>query len=144
MEEQWKEVVGFPKYQVSNLGFVRSLRQNGSWEIKKLKRVSKGDGKRWYYGFKVVVTGERTELGGVKTKTMLVHNEILKAFVGPRPVGANGLHIDDDRENNALTNLKWGTQSENMKQAHKNGKLPASLIINRDARGRIMGTSRST
>ena len=143
MEEVWKEVVGFPVYQVSNLGRVRSMRHSG-WELKKLKKVQKGYGKRWYYGFQVVVQGERTEGGNVKTKTLLLHCEILKSFVGPRPDGMSGLHNDDVRENNHLTNLKWGTQQENMGQALSNGVMKKSRITLRDSQGRIMGSARGT
>ncbi len=50
-----------------------------------------------------------------------VHHLILEAFVGPRPDGMIGLHRDDDRTNNTVSNLRWGTYSDNRLDAFRNG-----------------------
>jgi hypothetical protein len=42
-----------------------------------------------------------------------VHTLVLDAFVGPRPQGMVCCHIDGVRTNNLLSNLRWGTSSEN-------------------------------
>lgn len=42
-----------------------------------------------------------------------VHHLILELFVGPRPDGSLGLHWDDDPNNNHVSNLRWGTSSDN-------------------------------
>jgi hypothetical protein len=50
------------------------------------------------------------------TKTTYVHELVLLAFEGPRPkiVSRSEIrHLDGDRFNNALTNLKYGTVKEN-------------------------------
>ena len=52
---------------------------------------------------------------------MYVHTLVLEAFVGPRPDGLLGLHADDDPSNNALQNLRWGTQSQNILDCVANG-----------------------
>lgn len=46
-----------------------------------------------------------------------IHHLVLDTFVGPRPAGYEALHADDDQNNNALSNLSWGTHADNMKQA---------------------------
>jgi hypothetical protein len=47
-----------------------------------------------------------------------VHTLILETFVGPRPKGMKALHDPDpDRSNNRLSNLRWGTTSDNMRDA---------------------------
>lgn len=122
--EEWRLVVEHPDFRVSNLGRLES-KLSGQWKPRKLKRVNKGQnhGGRVYLGFNVPVHGEKLPSGTYKKRTLLIHVEILKAFVGPRPPGMHGLHLDDDRDNNALSNLKWGTASENTAIAVKNGKI---------------------
>lgn len=51
-----------------------------------------------------------------------LHHLILLAYVGPRPLGARGLHKDDDPFNNHYTNLIWGTAQQNTNQAIANGR----------------------
>lgn len=58
----------------------------------------------------------------------LLHHLVLESFRGPRPPGACGLHWDDDPENNHLTNLRWGTKSDNGHDAVRNGKDPQRKI----------------
>ena len=57
-------------------------------------------------------------------KSYKVHVLVLDAFVGPRPNGMQGLHRDDDHANNNLSNLYWGTQSQNMADRLRNGRDP--------------------
>ena len=53
-----------------------------------------------------------------------VHALVLEAFVGPRPTGMQCLHRDDDRTNNKLSNLRWGTCAENARDKIRNGNAP--------------------
>lgn len=46
-------------------------------------------------------------------KRFLIHTLVLEAFVGPRPEGAVCCHIDGDPTNNHVTNLRWGSYSDN-------------------------------
>jgi len=43
----------------------------------------------------------------------LIHRLVLIAFVGLQPDGMEALHRDGDPGNNTLSNLRWGTHSEN-------------------------------
>jgi hypothetical protein len=135
MEEEWKVIVEHPMFRVSSLGNVES-RLSGEWRPRKLKRVNKGakHGGRIYLGFNVPVG--KLGSGCNKTVTLLVHNEVAKLFIGPRPPGMNVLHIDDDRTRNMVSNLKYGTQSENMKMAAQNGKVKYT----RGADGKFRGS----
>ncbi len=60
---------------------------------------------------------------------------MLSAFVGPRPSPAHqAAHLDDDKSNNALSNLAWATPLENMAQRAANGRqtrgedIPVSVL----------------
>ncbi|CQD03654.1 NUMOD4 motif protein [Mycobacterium europaeum] len=51
-----------------------------------------------------------------------VHRLVMLAFVGPCPEGLETLHWDDDPENNRLSNLRYGTDSENQLDRVRNGR----------------------
>ena len=55
-----------------------------------------------------------------------VHRLVLTAFDGPQPPNIWGLHGDDNRSNNALTNLSWGTPRQNALHAVLRGRLRSS------------------
>lgn len=95
--EEWRAVVGFEGlYEVSDHGRVKSLRH----VIPRLLRASSD---RY----------PKVNLHGNGTRSVRVHILVLTAFVGPAPDGMECLHADDDGHNNCLTNLRWGTHSEN-------------------------------
>src|ERR1044072_2552805 len=103
--ENWKEVVGFSGYEVSDLGNVRTIRYwnktgrelNPTVDALGYKRVGLRAGKYGEPGYKVI--------------TRSVHSLVLEAFVGPRPVGAVGRHFPDRNPSNCrLDNLSWSTQ----------------------------------
>ena len=54
-----------------------------------------------------------------KSRKVLWHRAILITFKGPSDLQVN--HIDGDKSNNALTNLEWCSQSENMLHAEQLG-----------------------
>ena len=117
MREIWKPIPGHPGYEVSNLGKVRSYCAKGRGKrLLDVPHILKpAISKNGYHG---VGLGE----GQFKR----VHYLVLLAFVGPRPEGLNALHNDDDKSNNRLDNLRYGTQQDNMDDMIKNhnGKHP--------------------
>lgn len=62
-------------------------------------------------------------------KTQLVHQLVLKTFVGPRPKGYDSCHGDGDKSNNHLSNLRWDTRSENMKDLYRHGRKQSHKSI---------------
>jgi hypothetical protein len=61
----------------------------------------------------------------VKNKTQIktIHRVLMETFVGPCPNGMETLHIDGNRLNNDLKNLRWGTRKENVQDAMRHGTL---------------------
>jgi hypothetical protein len=55
------------------------------------------------------------------TRQWTVLSLVLITFVGPRPLGAFGLHNNDDPSDNRLSNLRWGTPAENAADRMVNG-----------------------
>jgi hypothetical protein len=101
--EIWKDVVGFEgSYEVSDLGRVRNLR---SLKLLKPRCADRYPHVAFYSNRPV----ERT-----------VHSLVLEAFKGPRPSGMEALHWDDNKSNNALSNLRWGTVYENQADMARN------------------------
>lgn len=98
MSELWRPVVGYEgTYEVSDAGRVR--RVGG----RVLKRT--GRGKNRYPSVNLSVAGV--------ARCRFVHLLVIEAFVGPRPLGMQARHLNGDRNDPRLVNLRWGTPSEN-------------------------------
>ncbi|MGA0604919.1 NUMOD4 motif-containing HNH endonuclease [Phenylobacterium sp. VNQ135] len=118
--EEWRDAPGYPGYQVSSEGGVRSLDRY----VTALRR-----GKPWVMfrrGAALKLKRDRTgylraEMG--KGNYELVHRLVLAAFVGPCPAGCEGAHNDGRRDNNRLANLRWATKSENQRDRFVHGTM---------------------
>ena len=95
--ESWLGVDGFPVYEVSDRGRVRN---------KETGHILKPfNGRKGYL---------RVSLN---QKMLQIHRLVLAAFVGPCPEKFVGAHIDGDKRNNTVENLKWASHKEN--ESHK-------------------------
>lgn len=137
MSETWKAIHGFPGYDVSDIGRVRSywVRGKPSWISDEPQRIMKGSFAGKYRNYPFVLLRK-----GGKSYGRLVHVLVLLAFVGPKPEGTQVCHYDDNPSNNNLSNLRYGTPSENKKDAIRNGRTrghsqspEAGLITVREA-----------
>lgn len=100
--EQWVDVPGFPGYQVSDAGRVRSIvrRHNSHPHVMKLTVNAVG----------YLVVNIRRD----KRPTMFaVHQLVMLCFRGPCPDGQEVCHRDGIRTNAALDNLRYGTRASN-------------------------------
>lgn len=117
--EKWLPVVGYPDYEVSDHGRVRSLTRikdhpvNGwiTYRGKVLKQQQMKSGH-----FRIMLVNDSGAQGN------LVHRLVLTAFVGPCPDGMEACHWDDDPANNLLSNLRWDTRSANRLDMVRNGR----------------------
>lgn len=103
--EEWRDVIGYEgKYQVSNLGRMRSLNYMRTGRVQNLRfKISKG-------GYCIV-----NLLKDGKRKTYIVSRLVAIAFI-PNPENKPCTdHIDTIRTNNRLSNLRWVTYSENIR-----------------------------
>lgn len=66
--------------------------------------------------------------GQTSRKTRKVAVLVLEAFVGLKPFkSAQALHWDDNRVNDTLENLRWGSPSENAFDCIRNGNHRAGI-----------------
>ena len=119
--EIWKDIPGYEnKYQVSNLGKVKSLKRivkyndgrTGFFKEKTLKPFIAGDGY-----FKVSLRKEK------RTKTFSVHQLVAMGFLDHTLCGMNKVvdHKDYNCLNNNLENLQIITNRLNLSKDKKNG-----------------------
>lgn len=110
MDEIWKDVLGYEgKYQVSNLGRVKSLERR--CKSKDYTRRVPGKIRAQTldtYGYPIV----SLNLDG-KKKTRTIHRLVAEAFI-PNPNNYSEInHKDENKQNNAVENLEWCTTQYN-------------------------------
>jgi hypothetical protein len=116
--EIWKPVLGYEGYyEVSSLGRVRSMPR---------MRITKGGGRAPCGG--IILKQRKNSLGYMdillrkdlertqRSKHYTVHTLVAEAFLGFRPAGMQVDHVDHDRTNNNVDNLRWLTQKENSRR----------------------------
>ncbi len=115
----YQDIPGFPGYRVGIDGTVWSCWKGGGkharrimvdkWKLLKPTPMKSGhlhlnistpDGKRIY---------------------VLVHHLVLQAWHGFCPEGLEARHLNDNPTDNQLSNLRWGTRTQNIDDRKKNG-----------------------
>lgn len=120
-EEVW---VDTPRrgYQVSSWGRVRnagfSIIQHSHRNGKKMRFVRSFKPRlmkrsRTPTGYVQACTGR----GGIRN----IHTLVLLSFIGPCPEGMECRHLNDNKADNRLENLAWGTRQENIADRLRNG-----------------------
>jgi hypothetical protein len=101
-----KPIPEFPHYIISKDGIV--------WSNKKRKqRLNPSINKDGYCYL--------TLRGGERKYYRTIHRLVLETFIGPRPQKMQCRHLNGNRTDNRLENLRWGTSKENEadKRRHK-------------------------
>ena len=118
MKEEWRDIKGYEgKYQVSNLGRVRSLiDSHGNYREKILNYSPKKDG---YIQVSLCKKG--------KSKDFKLHRLVAEAFIP----NSNNLscinHKDEDKTNNCVSNLEWCNYSYNTNYGTRNRRVSEKL-----------------
>ncbi len=127
--ERWKQVVGFEGlYEVSDQGRVRSIdrvimvERYGSNYAKHLvgKVLAGGKDTNGYWGVQI------------NRRFVRIASIILEAFVGSRPNDYEALHKDDNKNDNSLSNLYWGTRGDNRNDHYIRGIGNIKCVIRND------------
>jgi hypothetical protein len=114
LAEQWKGIVGYPSYEVSSHGRVR--------RIVKGHHLAAGDSPKQHTtedGYKCVALGNHIPFK--------VADLVASSFLGPKPNGYQTHHIDEDKTNNWVYNLKYVPTSEHLRD-YKLKKLTVTQI----------------
>jgi len=122
MQEVWRPVVGWEGlYEVSDVGRVRSTARtvsrlfNGTIGVQKFpSRVRK----LHQHGRYLTV---RLHGQGRKPQTYSVHTLVAEAFLGSRPQGHDICHGPKGSLCNEVSNLRYGTRAENLKDRDRDG-----------------------
>lgn len=106
--EEWQPIAEFDGYEVSNLGRLRSTK----------------------FTYPRILSTFRNRDGYMKVRLWrnnqphyrYVHSLVAGAFISPRPTGMEVRHTNDDKLDNTASNLSYGTRSQNILDAVRNGK----------------------
>jgi hypothetical protein len=131
MTETWKDIKGTDYYyQISNYGRVRSCRGLGqyhkrldSWRVLKPRIVC------GYHSYHLCITNVD---GKSMVRDIRAHRCMWETFIGTIPLGYCIDHIDRNRTNNCLSNLRIVTFSNNVRNSdkyHRKGAFKTSKYV---------------
>ena len=112
MNEIWKDICGYEgKYQVSNLGRVKSL-YDGHGNYRELIMKGRNEG----HGYLKVDLSKNGKYKGIR-----IHRLVAMAFI-PNPNHYEQVdHLDGNKTNNNVANLEWVSPKENTNRAWEKG-----------------------
>lgn len=124
-EEIWKDIENFSKYQVSNLGNVKSkdryTKAKDDEIIHRKEFLLKGFINK--KGYRQVTLYDDNG----KPKTLRVHKLVALTFIENENNLPQINHIDGNKLNNEVSNLEWISNYDNMQHAIKNGLIDQKL-----------------
>ena len=105
--------------EISNFGNIRKTFKRG------LVRINQGNNDK--DGYKIL---------SIKKKKLRVHRVVLEHFIGECPTGFECDHIDRNRSNNHINNLRWVSKSDNHYNKQKKGSI-MKVVRKKDDRWRF-------
>lgn len=102
-----------PGYEVTPYGSVFSVSSN--WRGLGRRRLADHPNSDGYLRVRLTIDGKR--------KSYLVHSLVAAKFLPPRPSMKHEIcHIDGNRRNNLVSNLRWGTRKDNASDRERHGR----------------------
>lgn len=103
--EHWVDIKNYSDYKISNFGRVKSIKYGKERILKQQKQ---------WNGYWVVPVRELIN-GKTKKKILKIHRLVAAAFVPNDDVENKNVidHINKNREDNSIQNLRWVTYSQN-------------------------------
>ncbi len=113
--ERWLPIADWVGlYEASSYGRFRSIPRKTRTGVRGGGVLKLFPGAQGYHMVKLWRDGKPT--------TKMAHRLIAQTFLGPRPAGLEIRHLNDDKLDNRLVNLVYGTRSENKQDEVRNGR----------------------
>jgi hypothetical protein len=107
---EWRPTAYSRSYWVNTLGDVMSINERGTKPLKPQKKFN---------GYVAV-----NLYNNKKMRTFSIHKLVMETFYPNRPAGSVIDHIDFNKENNNIKNLRYVTQEENLRHTIDAGRKP--------------------
>jgi hypothetical protein len=134
---EWRTIPGFSRYDISEYGQIRcglNAKKIHKAHLKPGQLLVLGKDEQGY--LRCWLRSDQSNVIRVRA-----HQMVALAFCGPRPSKKHfALHWDDNPINNHYSNIRWGTQKQNIDDAYRNGHVPCgedhhqTLLTNKQVR----------
>jgi len=136
---EYRPIKGLPKkytteYTISSLGDIFS-RKNGDTLTRRVCSI--------IHGYKYVSFYKERKNGSSQNYTYLVHRLVAATFLGKCPKGCEVHHIDSNKLNNDVSNLKYVSRASNMIRGWCEGKFDKVSAAIKNKRKQLDGQATS-